>query len=124
MKQPTAADARDMVAGKLKPLLFWGLPSAALILASGFNVAFVVWPPALLWMGVACAVNAARCGRVHCYFTGPFFLVMAVFAALHGWEIVPLGAAGWRWLGAITLTGGLTLAYLPELVLGKYARRA
>jgi len=124
MKQPTAADARDMVAGKLKPLLFWGLPSAALILASGFDVAFVVWPPTLLWMGVACVVNAARSGRVHCYFTGPFFLVMAVFAVLLGWEFVPLGAAGWGWLAGITLVGGLTLAYLPELVLGRYAGRA
>lgn len=124
MTRRTAADAPDMVAGKLKPLLFWGLPIAALVLAGRVDVEFVVWPPALLWMGIACAVNAARCRRVHCYFTGPFFLVMAVFAVLHGWEIVPLGAAGWRWLGGISLVGGLGLAYLPELVLGKYARRA
>jgi hypothetical protein len=31
-------------------------------------------------MGVACIVNALRCGRVHCYLTGPFFLLMAVIA--------------------------------------------
>jgi len=29
-------------------------------------------------MGGACLVNAVRCGRLHCYVTGPFFLLGAI----------------------------------------------
>ena len=37
-----------------------------------------IWIVALLWMGGACLVNAVRCGRLHCYVTGPFFLLGAI----------------------------------------------
>ena len=36
----------------------------------------VVWTVALIWMGVACILNARRCGRTHCRYTGPYYLVM------------------------------------------------
>ena len=29
----------------------------------------------LAWMGVACLINSKRCRRVHCAFTGPWFLL-------------------------------------------------
>ena len=60
------------------------------------------WPIALVWMGTACLANARRCGRTHCYLTGPFFLVMAMAVLLHGYGLVPLGPHGWIWLGAVT----------------------
>jgi len=31
---------------------------------------------ALAWIGTACALNAKRCGRTHCRYTGPFYLAM------------------------------------------------
>ena len=49
---------------------------------------------ALAWMGAACLANARRCGRMHCFFTGPFFLAMAALALAVGLDIVSLGAAG------------------------------
>jgi hypothetical protein len=81
-----------------------------------------VWPLALLWMGVACLWNAARCGRVHCYFTGPFFLLLALLSLLHGLGIVSLGPNGWQGIGVALLVGGCLLACAPELLLGRYRR--
>ena len=36
----------------------------------------VVWTVALVWMGAACILNARRCGRTHCRYTGPYYLAM------------------------------------------------
>lgn len=33
-------------------------------------------------MGLACLANAARCRRMHCYFTGPYFLLLALGAGV------------------------------------------
>ena len=44
----------------------------------------IVWPTVLTSMGVACFLNARRCGRIHCYFTGPLFLVLAGIGLLYG----------------------------------------
>ncbi len=52
----------------------------------------IVWPGLLTFMGVTCLVNARHCGRIHCYFTGPFFLVLA----------------------------GVALCWVPEWILGRY----
>jgi hypothetical protein len=76
--------------------------------------------PCLAVFAFGCIANAARCRRVHCFFTGPFFLVMSVVSLLHGFGFVSLGDNGWSWIELITLTGGLTLAYLPELAWGRY----
>jgi hypothetical protein len=45
---------------------------------------------------------------------------MSVVSLLHGFGFVSLGDNGWSWIELITLTGGLTLAYLPELAWGRY----
>lgn len=77
-----------------------------------------VWTPALLAAGAACVVNAARCGRLHCYFTGPLFLLAATGTFLRGLEIVSIP---WRWIGW-SLVGGTLFAFIPEWVVGKYAK--
>ena len=74
-------------------------------------------------MGVACIVNAPRCGRVHCYLTGPFFLLMALIALSYGLGILNLGGNGWNLLGLMTLIGAIALWCLPEMLLGKYRQR-
>jgi hypothetical protein len=74
-------------------------------------------------MGVACIVNALRCGRVHCYLTGPFFLLMALIALSYGLGMLHLGWNGWNLLGLMTLIGAIALWCLPEMLLGKYRKR-
>jgi len=120
---PSPAE-RDFTRGA-RGLLIWGVPIAALLLGSYLpeHYLVVLWPLALTFMGVACLVNARGCGRLHCYFTGPFFLAMAGVALLYGLGVLPLGPHGWNILGLILLVGGIGLCCGPELLFGQYRRR-
>ena len=73
-------------------------------------------------MSVACIVNALHCGRVHCYLTGPFFLLMALGALFYGVGILNFGRNGWNLLGLVALIGPLALWCLSEMLLGKYRK--
>lgn len=121
----SATNMRDWTARVGSLALAWGLPIAAMLTAIALDplVKTVVWIAALAWMGVACLLNARRCGRTHCYYTGPFFLVMTVPVALHGFAILPFGPEGWRWLGLAIGIGGGGLWCLTEAVLGRYRAR-
>ena len=124
--QSTPASAKDMAGSTRSFLLYWGIPIAVLVLsgfADGGNVNLFAWPPALAWMGIACLHNARQCGRLHCYITGPYFLVMALLSVLHGLDILPLGPTGWSWIGAATAIGGIGLTFVPEWIWGRYVRR-
>jgi len=65
-------------------------------------------------MGTACLINARRCGRVHCCFTGPYFLVMAGIVALHGRGAIPLGPRGWAWIGGAIAVGTAAIWILSK----------
>ena len=115
--------SRDWVGSRRSYVIAWGIPSAALVAGSLFEpqVRTMIWTAALTWMGIACIVNALRCGRLHCYLTGPFFLLMAGATLSHGLRIFWLGAHGWLWLALILVfVGGGLLWYLPERLFGKY----
>jgi len=71
-------------------------------------------------MGAACIANALRCGRVHCFIIGPFFVLMALVSLLYGLGFVPLGRNGWNRIGLTILVGALALCCLPEMLFGKY----
>ena len=107
-------------------ILYW-LPVIAIVVAGAHAISngwrTVVWTVALGTMGVACIVNALRCGRVHCYLTGPFFLLMALMALSYGLGFLHLGGNGWNLLGLITVIGAIALWCLPEMFLGKYRQR-
>ncbi len=106
-------------AGKRR-LVIWGLPALGLVVTGYLDLELHAWPLLLLWMGLACVLNARRCRRLHCYFTGPFFIAMSALSLLHGLKLVPLGTDGWNWLGWTILVGWLLLHYGIEAVFGKY----
>jgi hypothetical protein len=70
--------------------------------------------------GTACLINAFRCGRVHCYFTGPFYLLMAVLSLLYGIGVLQFGQFGWAWIGGTVVIVGPILSRVPEQIYGKY----
>ena len=119
--------SRDILSSRWRVFFLYWLPAIAifvtgpLAISSGWRTA--VWTVALATMGVACIMNALRCGRVHCYLTGPFFLLMALVALSYGLGILRLGKNGWNLLGLITLIGAIALWCLPEMFLGKYRQR-
>ena len=118
------AKAGDLTDGALSSFLFWKLPAVVVVGVALLDVGSVgqalVWAPSLAIGGAACSANAIRCHRVHCYFTGPFFLLMAAVSLLHGVGALPLGEEGWTWIELVTLIGAITLGYLPEVVWGRY----
>jgi hypothetical protein len=116
--------ARDILRDQTNLCLFYGLPAAAIVASGAAPIADAwrgaVWAGACLVMGGACLWNALRCGRVHCYLTGPFFIAMALAAALYGAGVVPPGREGWNLIGLVLLVGAVVLTFTPELLFGKY----
>lgn len=93
-------------------LLVWGVPLAAIGAGMVWSDLFLPLAiPAFAVMGGACVANAARCGRVHCYATGPLFLGMAAFLGA-----VALGWAPAKWVDEASwaVVGGTALAYAAE----------
>jgi hypothetical protein len=120
------ARSRDILSSPRLAFAFFCLPAIAIAVtgSAGFGDAWrtVVWTAALSTMGMACMANAVRCGRLHCYITGPFFVAMAVVTLLYGLGILPLGASGWKLIGLTILAGAIAFCCLPELFLRKYRK--
>jgi hypothetical protein len=114
---------RDLLCGGRSGFLLWWVPW--LVFAVGFSVPGLrtaLWTTSFVVMGTACFLNAARCGRVHCLFTGPFFIAAAIASLFYGLGFLPLGPSGWKWIGAATIIGACALTCIPELFLGRYRR--
>ncbi len=115
----------DWVSSSRSFVIAWGLPIGAMVVAriGGEFAPAIVWPLALLWMGSACLLNARHCGRTHCYFTGPFFLVSAAVSLLYGLGIINLGPMGWPWLGGSIGFGAAALWFGSEAAWDKFRRK-
>jgi hypothetical protein len=113
--------AADWASG-VRGCLTFGIPAAILLIGPtiGTRYLVIVWPALLAFMGAACLLNARRCGRTHCYVTGPFFLILAGVALLYCIGILPLGTRGWSRLSATFAIGGVVLCCVPEWLLGRY----
>src|SRR5580700_5063857 len=81
-----APSSRDWARRPAMVLLWWGLPIAIGVLANlphlSQRLDAGVWTVVFAWMAAGCLLNALRCRRVHCFFSGPVLLLGAVFAAL------------------------------------------
>jgi hypothetical protein len=102
--------------------LAWWLPQivliAALIAPTAARTA--IWIAALTWMGTACILNARRCNRTHCRYTGPYYLAMIVPVLALGLSIVPAGPYGWLVLAVIILAGSKLVWWATERAWGKF----
>ncbi|MGA2369388.1 MAG: hypothetical protein ACLPPV_02840 [Candidatus Korobacteraceae bacterium] len=109
----------DLVSSKLAWLL-WYVPLTVFIVGTfwGRGRAWL-WTPALLVAGISCVINATRCGRLHCHFTGPLYLLGALAALLSGLGVVALP---WTWI-LIAIVAGSVLAFVPEWIGRKYRGR-
>ncbi|MFQ5565127.1 MAG: hypothetical protein ACE5EU_02055 [Paracoccaceae bacterium] len=118
-----ASQTRDWAGSLRAYLMAWGIPSLILIGAAFVDPVprTLAWSGALLWMGTACLMNAHRCGRTHCSYTGPYYVLLIVPVTLHGFGAVPLGQWAWWVLGALILLGAKVIWVGTELLWGKYA---
>lgn len=126
MRPDGAGESVDLLSDRFATIAIYWLPIVVLVASGFFAISngwrSAIWAVALVVMGVGCLVNALRCGRVHCYATGPFFLLMAAVALLYGLGVAPLGPRGWNTIALVTLVGGIALYYVPELFFGRYRR--
>lgn len=116
--------SRDLLARPWVSLLLWVGPWV-LIIASGYLgnnvVRTAAWTFGFTVMGAACFANARGCGRRHCFYTGPLFLLAAIASLLYGLGILPLGRQGWDWIIGIVVIGSLLACFGLESLFGKYA---
>src|SRR5690348_2321343 len=87
---------RDLLCRGKEGFLFWCVPWFAFALGWAVSPIWrtVLWTASLGVMGALCLVNVYQCGRVHCYFTGPLFILGAVASLGYGLGLLPFGAAG------------------------------
>lgn len=120
---PASARSRDWLRQPISIILWWVIP-ISLGMSTNFRhmplaSTAVIWTIALAWMGTGCALNAARCGRRHCFISAPVLWLGAIATGL-----VALGVlSGGNALGA-AVNGTLALAalsFLPECFWGLYA---
>lgn len=118
----TKETAKDWAGNWVSLAGLWGLPAVAMLIGALLDPLprSIIWSTALVWMGGACIANARRCGRTHCRFTGPFYLVMAALVMAYAAGVLPIGEHGWAMLGAITIIGTAVLWWGSERIWGLF----
>jgi hypothetical protein len=104
-------------------LLSWWIPWIAVIagLHAPVPARTAIWIVALSWMGTACILNAKRCGRTHCRYTGPYYLAMSAPVVALGSGLVSAGIYAWVVLAGVILLGSKLLCWATERAWGKYS---
>src|SRR5260370_39048625 len=113
--------SRDWLGSVHTSLLAWWMPKAAILAGLFVPVSFraVIWIIALIWMGTACILNARRCNRTHCRYTGPYYLAMIVPVFVLGMGVVSAGIYGWISLGAFIVGGSRLIWGATKRTLGE-----
>jgi hypothetical protein len=116
---------QDLLGSRWATGLLWIAPWVLIVLSAsaGTLVHTAVWTVSFTVMGAACLVNARRCGRRHCFYTGPLFLIAALLSVLYGLGILPLGRHGWNWISGMAATGAVLACFGLERLMGKYTAR-
>ena len=117
MKCGSGCSRRDLVTGRWA-IVLWCIPTALIIAGMLLPGARAwLWIPSFSIMGIACIVNARGCGRLHCFITGPLFLLGALASVLDAFAVVTVD---WRLIVA-AVGAGTIAGYALEWIRGKYA---
>jgi len=119
----TARSIRDW-AGSIRTYGWvWGLPIVAIGVALFMDVRVrtVIWTFALIVMGTACVLNARRCGRTHCRYTGPYYLMMILPVIMLGSGVLAGGDLAWLALAVLIVAGSKIIWWATEQAWGRYS---
>jgi hypothetical protein len=120
----TNREHNDLVRQPVSFAFWWGLPIAIGLAASYLRLPFRIGAGLcavlFLWMATGCLLNAMRCHRLHCYISGPVFLLGAIFAAGTALGIVAVGPDIFGNAVGATLILAL-LSFVPEIIWKRYA---
>jgi hypothetical protein len=98
---------------------FWwclplGLGFAANFLALPVRGTAIIWVILFVWMGTGCILNARRCHRLHCYISGPTFLLGALVLGFLAAGVLAFGPRALNNIVGVTLVIAL-LSFVPEI---------
>ena len=120
----TTPNPNDLTRRPVGMIVWWGLPLAvgasASILKVPFRAGAAIWAVAFAWMATGCLFNAMRCHRVHCYISGPMFLIGAILAGLDAAGVVDLTPRTFTNAVSAVLVLAV-LSFAPEMVWKRYA---
>lgn len=119
---------RDLGRSPAGFVIAWGVPLVILLLVGFIEflspaAEILIAAGAFAWMGVGCVINAARCGRLHCYFAGPILLTGAVLILIVGFDVVSLGAVSIAQIVYATALLAFS-TFALEFIWGKYVKRS
>ena len=99
------------------------IPKAAIVAALFFPppARTGMWIIALVWMGTACILNARRCGRTHCRYTGPYYLAMIAPVLLLASGVISVDFYAWLSLAILILGGSMIIWRATERAWGKFS---
>ena len=116
--QPDNLIGNDWVTRPGAGFIWWCLPLcagfAANFLALPARGTAIIWVILFIWMGTGCMLNARRCHRLHCYISGPTFLLGAVVLGLLAAGLLDLGPHALNNIVGVTLVVAL-LSFVPEI---------
>jgi len=115
--------AADWVGSVRANAVAWWLPQGAIVAALLLPVhaRAAIWIIALAWMGTACLLNARRCRRTHCRFTGPYYLALIVPTLALGSGMIAVGFYGWLALCGLIILGSKIMWWGTERAFGKFS---
>jgi len=123
MASDTIDSSRDWLRSPRTTALAWWIPQGAIIITLFLPVSLrtIIWIFALVWMGTACILNAKRCGRTHCRYTGPYYLVAIVPVLALCTDVLHADFLWWLALAAVTLLEAKLIWLVTECSWGKFS---
>jgi hypothetical protein len=123
MASDTVETSRNWLRSPRTTVLAWWIPQGAIIVTLFLPVSLrtIIWIFALIWMGTACILNAKRCGRTHCRYTGPYYLAAIVPVLALGTDVLYTDFLGWLALAAVILLGAKLIWWATEGSWGKFS---
>jgi hypothetical protein len=115
--------SRDWLANTRTSAFAWWIPKAAIVggLFVPAPVRAAIWIVALIWMGTACILNARRCGRTHCRYTGPYYLAMILPVLVLASGVASVDFYAWVSLAVLILGGSMIIWWATEKAWGKFS---
>jgi len=93
----------------------------AMLLPTSPAVSTWLWVAFFLIAGTLCSsAYVRRCSRLHCYMTGPLFLLSAFYLSTVELRLVPFMGNTWF---LVVVLGTTALSFLAEMIFGKQVNR-
>lgn len=115
--------SKDWLGRPSTSLVAWWIPKGAIVAAlfAPVPARAVVWTASLTWMGTACVLNARRCGRTHCRYTGPYYLAMVLPVLALASGLISTNFYGWVTLAFFSMCGGWIIWWATEQTWGRFS---